>query len=64
MWSMMGMKKFSILDDGKTDVSDPAPDLGEPVLGAPVTKVELSYTPAGADRVRINLQISVRKAIS
>ena len=59
LFKLMGMKKFSILDS--PDVSDPAPDLGKPLLGSdePALRVTLTIeSVANGERVRLRIDVA------
>ena len=43
LWAMMGMKKFSIMDDG--EAKGEAPDLGQPLLSSMLVDIDLTLLP-------------------
>ena len=56
LWAMMGMKKFSIMDDA--EAKGEAPDLGQPLLSSMLVDIDL--TPA-ADGNAVRVALSIKR---
>ena len=58
LWSMMGMKKFSIMDNGKED--EAKPDLGKALLDFPIAVEMVCETAGDGQRVCLSLSIKAK----
>ena len=56
LWAIMGMKKFSIMDNPKDDAAAETPDLGKPLLDSGLS-VDLTISPVGDGSV-VRLELS------
>ena len=58
LWAIMGMKKFSILDDGNKADEEAPPDLGKPLLGT--VSCQLSCVASDSQSVHISLRFTTQ----